>query len=133
MPSSLFLNPRLGSAARVSARARAGEERAPGAHSRLTPSRADETASVVRGDSDRFAPSSSPCLTLRENTERPITISEGTNTLVGSNRELLLRNLDEILVSGGKRGRAPEFWDGHAAERIAAHLAGWLEAREAAG
>lgn len=74
-----------------------------------------------------------PCLTLRENTERPITISEGTNTLVGSNRELLLRNLDEIFSSGGKRGRAPEFWDGHAAERIAAHLAGWLATREAAG
>lgn len=70
-----------------------------------------------------------PCLTLRENTERPITISEGTNTLVGRDRAALLTALDEILANGGKRGRAPEFWDGRAAERIAAHLAGWLAER----
>lgn len=72
-----------------------------------------------------------PCLTLRENTERPITISEGTNTLVGCDREALLSALDDILANGGKRGRAPELWDGRAAERIATHLAGWLAAREA--
>lgn len=71
-----------------------------------------------------------PCLTLRKNTERPITISEGTNTLVGCDREALLNTLDDILANGGKRGRAPELWDGRAAERIAAHLAGWLTARE---
>lgn len=71
-----------------------------------------------------------PCLTLRENTERPITISEGTNTLVGSDRAALLQALDEILAGGGKRGRAPEYWDGRAAERIAAHLSAWLTARE---
>jgi UDP-N-acetylglucosamine 2-epimerase (non-hydrolysing) len=71
-----------------------------------------------------------PCLTLRENTERPITITEGTNTLVGADREVLLRTLDDILTSGGKAGRAPEFWDGRAAERIAAHLAAWLAERE---
>ena len=70
-----------------------------------------------------------PCLTMRENTERPITIEQGTNTLVGRDRALILRRVDEILATGGKRGRTPELWDGRAAERIAAHLAGWLATR----
>ena len=72
-----------------------------------------------------------PCLTMRENTERPITVEQGTNTLVGRDRALAIRCVDEILRSGGKRGRLPELWDGHAAERIAAHLAGWLAQRQA--
>jgi UDP-N-acetylglucosamine 2-epimerase (non-hydrolysing) len=67
-----------------------------------------------------------PCLTLRENTERPITVEQGTNTLVGRDRALILRLVEDILATGGKRGRTPELWDGRAAERIAAHLAGWL-------
>ena len=70
-----------------------------------------------------------PCLTLRENTERPITVEQGTNTMVGSDRSAILRGVDEILAGGGKCGRIPEFWDGHAAERIAADLAQWLIAR----
>jgi UDP-N-acetylglucosamine 2-epimerase (non-hydrolysing) len=70
-----------------------------------------------------------PCLTMRENTERPITIAEGTNTLVGRDRARALACADEILQSGGKRGRMPALWDGHAADRIAAHLQGWLAAR----
>jgi UDP-N-acetylglucosamine 2-epimerase (non-hydrolysing) len=70
-----------------------------------------------------------PCLTMRENTERPITIAEGTNTLIGRDRVLAIACVDEILANGGKRGRTPELWDGHAAERIATHLAGWLAAR----
>jgi UDP-N-acetylglucosamine 2-epimerase (non-hydrolysing) len=70
-----------------------------------------------------------PCLTMRANTERPITIEQGTNTLVGRDRALILRLVDEILATGGKRGRAPELWDGRAAERIAAHLAAWLATR----
>ena len=72
-----------------------------------------------------------PCLTLRENTERPITIEQGTNTLVGRDRALIVRLVDEILATGGKRGRTPELWDGRAAERIATHLAGWLATRAA--
>lgn len=64
-----------------------------------------------------------PCLTARENTERPITIEQGTNTLVGRDPAAILRAVDEILSGGGKRGRVPELWDGHAAERIAADLA----------
>jgi UDP-N-acetylglucosamine 2-epimerase (non-hydrolysing) len=73
-----------------------------------------------------------PCLTLRENTERPITVAQGTNTIVGRDRALTLRLVDEILAGGGKRGRAPELWDGNAAERIAEHLAGWYARRHAA-
>jgi UDP-N-acetylglucosamine 2-epimerase (non-hydrolysing) len=72
-----------------------------------------------------------PCLTLRENTERPITIEQGTNTLVGRDRTAMLREVNEILSGRGKRGRVPELWDGHAAERIAAHLAHWLARRHA--
>jgi UDP-N-acetylglucosamine 2-epimerase (non-hydrolysing) len=70
-----------------------------------------------------------PCLTLRENTERPISVEQGTNTLVGRDRALILRLVEEIAATGGKRGRMPELWDGRAAERIAGHLAGWLAAR----
>jgi UDP-N-acetylglucosamine 2-epimerase (non-hydrolysing) len=70
-----------------------------------------------------------PCLTLRENTERPITVEQGTNTLVGRDRARVLRLVDEILATGGKRGRSPELWDGQAALRIAAHLASWLAVR----
>jgi UDP-N-acetylglucosamine 2-epimerase (non-hydrolysing) len=72
-----------------------------------------------------------PCLTLRDNTERPITVEQGTNTVVGRDRELTLRVVDEILAGRGKRGRVPELWDGHAAERIAADLCSWLLARGA--
>ena len=60
-----------------------------------------------------------PCLTLRENTERPITVSAGTNTLVGTASSAILGAVSEILSYGGKRGRVPALWDGHAAERIA--------------
>ena len=70
-----------------------------------------------------------PCLTMRENTERPITIEQGTNTLVGRDRRRILELVDEILANGGKRGRTPELWDGRAAERIAIHLGGWLAER----
>ena len=72
-----------------------------------------------------------PCLTIRDNTERPITIVEGTNTLCGTDARRIVDDAFEILATGGKRGRAPELWDGHAAERIAAHLAGWLARRAA--
>lgn len=68
-----------------------------------------------------------PCLTLRENTERPITVEQGTNILVGRDGEAILGAVQEILAGNGKRGRVPEFWDGHAAERIAADLYQWLK------
>ena len=73
-----------------------------------------------------------PCLTMRENTERPITVEHGTNTLVGRDHARILRLAEETVATGGKKGRAPELWDGKAAGRIAEHLAGWLEARKPA-
>ncbi len=60
-----------------------------------------------------------PCLTLRENTERPITISQGTNQLVGTQPEKILAAAREVLSGKAKTGRIPPLWDGHAAERIA--------------
>ena len=67
-----------------------------------------------------------PCLTLRENTERPITVEQGTNTLVGRDTQAIRDGVAAILAGRGKRGRVPELWDGHAAERIAADLFAWL-------
>ncbi len=72
-----------------------------------------------------------PCLTLRENTERPITVEQGSNILVGRDRDAILAAVQEILAGRGKRGRVPEFWDGHAAERIAADLYQWLKPMQA--
>jgi UDP-N-acetylglucosamine 2-epimerase (non-hydrolysing) len=60
-----------------------------------------------------------PCLTVRENTERPITVTHGTNTLVGTDMGLLIREVDKILTGQGKAGRIPPLWDGCASERIA--------------
>lgn len=59
-----------------------------------------------------------PCLTLRENTERPITISEGTNVLVGVDPVRIVSEARAVLAGGGKKGRIPELWDGRAGERI---------------
>ncbi|OZA29424.1 MAG: UDP-N-acetylglucosamine 2-epimerase (non-hydrolyzing) [Hydrogenophilales bacterium 17-64-11] len=67
-----------------------------------------------------------PCFTLRENTERPITIAEGTNTLVGPDPAAILAAFGEMMADGGKSGRIPEYWDGRAAMRIAHTLKGWL-------
>lgn len=72
-----------------------------------------------------------PCLTLRENTERPITVEQGTNTVIGADEALFVRSLDDILATGGKRGRVPEYWDGNAAQRIATDLHDWLLQRSA--
>jgi UDP-N-acetylglucosamine 2-epimerase (non-hydrolysing) len=59
-----------------------------------------------------------PCLTLRENTERPVTITEGTNTLVGTDPEKIISESYKILRGEGKAGRIPKLWDGKTAERI---------------
>lgn len=64
-----------------------------------------------------------PCLTVRDNTERPITIAEGTNTLVGTSPSAIMSAFDDIMAKGGKAGRIPEYWDGRAGQRIAAILA----------
>ena len=65
-----------------------------------------------------------PCLTARFNTERPITVEEGTSTLVGNDPAKLRRGLRQVLEGAYKNGHCPELWDGRAAERIAEVLAG---------
>jgi UDP-N-acetylglucosamine 2-epimerase (non-hydrolysing) len=60
-----------------------------------------------------------PCLTLRENTERPITVEVGTNELCGLDADLVIRKGTAVLDGKGKTGRVPELWDGRAAQRIA--------------
>jgi UDP-N-acetylglucosamine 2-epimerase (non-hydrolysing) len=63
-----------------------------------------------------------PCLTIRENTERPITVTEGTNLLVGTNPDRIIEEVERILSGESKMGRIPDLWDGHAAQRIVAIL-----------
>lgn len=60
-----------------------------------------------------------PCLTLRANTERPITVSQGSNVLLGTDARRLAPAVAGILAGRGKIGTIPEKWDGHAADRIA--------------
>eukprot|EP00913_Durusdinium_trenchii_P028509 g26737.t1 len=60
-----------------------------------------------------------PCITLRDNTERPITIDVGTNVLVGTDMSALKREVERVLSGDAKPGRVPELWDGGAGERIA--------------
>lgn len=67
-----------------------------------------------------------PCITLRHNTERPITVDEGTNTIAGNEPARILAAYEEVMTGGGKAGRVPHFWDGRAAERIAAIVNDWL-------
>jgi UDP-N-acetylglucosamine 2-epimerase (non-hydrolysing) len=59
-----------------------------------------------------------PCLTLRNNTDRPVTVTEGTSTLVGTNREVIIAEADKIIGGKRKAGRVPKYWDGKAASRI---------------
>jgi UDP-N-acetylglucosamine 2-epimerase (non-hydrolysing) len=59
-----------------------------------------------------------PCLTLRDNTERPVTVREGTNMVVGSDPERILDASLHVLENGSREKRIPRFWDGKAAERI---------------
>ena len=65
-----------------------------------------------------------PCLTLRSNTERPITVELGTNVLVGDSKERLDSELRKILNGEAKKGAIPPLWDGHAGDRIARIVAG---------
>ena len=65
-----------------------------------------------------------PCLTIRENTERPVTITEGSNLLVGSDPNRILEGARKILGGDWKESKIPELWDGKAAERIVKILTG---------
>jgi UDP-N-acetylglucosamine 2-epimerase (non-hydrolysing) len=67
-----------------------------------------------------------PCLTMRENSERPSTISIGTNLLVGSNLERLKSELENIAAGKFKKGSVPPLWDGRTAERIVADIEAFL-------
>ncbi len=69
-----------------------------------------------------------PCLTLRENTERPVTVTEGTNVLVGRDPERIWPEVKRILAGDSKAGRVPELWDGRAAERVADAIVRFLAA-----
>lgn len=87
-------------------------------------------ASVVLTDSGGIQEETSvlgvPCLTLRRNTERPVTVTHGTNRLVGLDRERVREGIERVLQGQWSRGSIPPGWDGHAAERIARHLANEL-------
>ena len=74
-----------------------------------------------------------PCLTVRRNTERPTTVEQGTNRLVGTSPATLIAAAADVLANGGKRGRVPALWDGRAATRIAHEIDGFLTERRRAG
>ena len=64
-----------------------------------------------------------PCITLRDNTERPETCTVGTNELIGTNPAAIKPALDKLFAGEWKKGAIPELWDGHTAERIISILA----------
>jgi len=74
-----------------------------------------------------------PCLTLRENTERPVTVTVGTNQLVGTDPAKAVAAAREVLAGRGKKGRIPDLWDGHAADRVADVLVKFCDERAASG
>lgn len=70
-----------------------------------------------------------PCITLREETERPITVLEGTNTVAGRDPATILGIYEDVMAHPRKGGRTPKYWDGQASVRIANDVAAWCEAR----
>jgi len=70
-----------------------------------------------------------PCLTLRQNTERPITIEQGTNRLVGQDPTQIVSAALETLETEATTFEVPELWDGHSAERLVAVLRRGIERR----
>ena len=71
-----------------------------------------------------------PCLTLRTTTERPVTVTEGTNRLIDPCDAAIVGAVDEVLAAPmPAAGHHPKLWDGHAAERIVAVIAGWAQER----
>jgi UDP-N-acetylglucosamine 2-epimerase (non-hydrolysing) len=63
-----------------------------------------------------------PCITLRDNTERPETVTKGTNELIGTNPQAIIPTLDKLFKGEWKKGKIPPLWDGKTGERIVAHL-----------
>ncbi len=86
-----------------------------------------ERAKVVVTDSGGITEETTvmgvPCITLRDNTERPETCTVGTNELIGTNPKAIKPALDKLFAGEWKKGAIPELWDGHAAERIIEILA----------
>jgi UDP-N-acetylglucosamine 2-epimerase (non-hydrolysing) len=72
-----------------------------------------------------------PCLTLRNNTERPVTVTHGTNRLVGCEPTAAWRAIERVLGGDLPRGRVPAGWDGKGAQRLVHHFLHWLKARDA--
>jgi UDP-N-acetylglucosamine 2-epimerase (non-hydrolysing) len=70
-----------------------------------------------------------PCITIRENTERPVTVDEGSNVLAGTDPAVIVAEARKVLRGEGKQGRRPHLWDGHAAVRIVDILAAYLSPR----
>lgn len=68
-----------------------------------------------------------PCLTMRNNTERPITITQGSNRLVGTERSTILAAVKDIISGCWPKGESPPLWDGKAAQRIASVISGWAK------
>ena len=66
-----------------------------------------------------------PCLTIRENTERPVTIENGTNTLVGTDTQKILETSKNVLKLDRQEKKKPKLWDGMAAARICRALLDW--------
>ena len=67
-----------------------------------------------------------PCITIRENTERPVTVEEGSNVLAGTDPARIVAEARKVLRGAGRQGRRPHLWDGKAAQRIVEVLAGEL-------
>jgi UDP-N-acetylglucosamine 2-epimerase (non-hydrolysing) len=72
-----------------------------------------------------------PCVTIRDNTERPVTVEEGSNVLAGTDPAVIVAETRKILRGEGKRGRRPALWDGQAAQRIVAVLSAALADKQA--
>jgi UDP-N-acetylglucosamine 2-epimerase (non-hydrolysing) len=93
-----------------------------------------ETAGLVLTDSGGIQEETTalgvPCVTLRENTERPVTTTLGTNYLVGTDPEKILTTAKDILAGRGKTGQIPPYWDGLAGERIIATLTNTAHAQD---
>ncbi len=70
-----------------------------------------------------------PCITIRENTERPVTVDEGSNVLAGTDPAVIVAEARKVLRGDGKPGRRPHLWDGQAAVRIVAILTSYLAQR----
>ena len=70
-----------------------------------------------------------PCLTMRESTERPVTVTQGTNRLTGIATARIVEEAGRVLDGEAPKGRIPDLWDGRSAERLVEHLRQPVERR----